>query len=594
MVIYPSRDDSFVDDDDAPIAQLPQHAVDMQFLCHSFLNSLEKYFGDLSNQPKTLGMIVTTTEDVLISLRDARLFALAVSKLTRVSQRVMLSRLVEIIHKGLQSYQAFENGDTGVIARGITLCASLADMLSSFDLGPLLSKEVEATSYPMPRLKKQPHHPAIDENNQSPAIFHKEYFQSIFNAWQSPILPIRNDAARDVFKDRNDYKMMASAIITALTFGFESATNDGCHLLFSSWNAAAKLPSWTSLSWGNGDNNDSESATVVNTLSAVERIMKLRVEMCELHKLMQAGDTTFQDYHDEAVRMRTGQSKTMSHRRNETLLRGLCSAETTLSSLTIEIGEKFPIASTMTLSLASFAYYEALPLFVSFIISMHTRPAENDMGLALRLKVQRMASSSPSRGSLPRNSTDRFSEESDLEIYNTTAGGGGLSRMNALTRLHEACLALGAAPCHPDWLDANCRLRNGILPFVAVDSANRALSSLTKFGMEVWRSYYGTMQLVLRTLNQTDNSLQGGDSVALQLFFAQQQHPADLSESFYSHVASLCGMNDSLISLSLFPMSSKQCLAGDALVTTSAHRILGADFFKSGKVFMGERRANGQ
>jgi len=34
----------------------------------------------------------------------------------------------------------------------------------------------------------------------------------------------------------------------------------------------------------------------------------LRVDMCELHKLMQARDTSFQDYHDESVRMRAGQT----------------------------------------------------------------------------------------------------------------------------------------------------------------------------------------------------------------------------------------------------------------------------------------------
>lgn len=592
MVIYHSGDDSFVDDDDVPIAQLPQHAVELQFLCQSFLNSIEKYFGDLSNLPKTSGVVVISTEDVLISLRDARLFTLAISKLTRAGQRFLLARLVGIIHKGLQSYQDFDSGDTsGVIARGLSLFASVADMLSSFDLGPLLSKEVEATTYPMPRLKKQPHHPAIDENNQPPVIFHKEHFQSIFTAWQSPIPPIPNDSARDVFEETSDYEMMASAILTALTFGFETATNDGCHLLFSSWNAAAKLPSWTSQSSWDGPIGP---AYATETLSAVERIMRLRVDMWELHKLMHARQTSFQDYHDEAMRMRAGQSETTSHRRNETLLRGLSGAENMLSVLTIEIGEKLSNPSTMTLSLATFAYYEALPLFVSFIISMHTRPAENDMGLAQRLQVQKMASSSSSRGSLPKNSTDRFAEESDLEIYDSTAGGGGVMRMNALTRLHEACSALGAAPCYPDWLDANCRLRNDILPFVAVDSANRALSSLTKFGMEVWRSYYGAMQLMLRTLNQTENWTQEGDSVALKLLFAQQQQHANLSESFSSQVASLCGMNDSLISLLLFSMSSKQRLSGDALVTTSAHRILGAEFFKSWKVFMGERRANGQ
>jgi hypothetical protein len=573
MVIYSLWDGSSADDE--LVAPFSRQPVELQFLCHSFLKSLEEHLS------KTSGLTATTTEDGLLSLRDARLFTLAVTKLSRFGQKFMLSRLIGIIHRGLQYFQPFDNADSGLIARGISLCTSVADIVVCPDLETFLLNELEATRYPMPRLK-----PQYDDNNETPAIFHKEYFQSIFASWQSPIPPIRIDSSIEVFDDKDDYKMMASTIVLALTVGFQTAKNDGCHLLFSGWNAAAKLSSWTSISW-----DGPASATVVNTLSAVERIMRLRVDMCELHKLMQASET-FQDYHNESARG-AGQSMSTPHKRHETLLRGLHSAEKVLLSFTAEISEKSHISATVTPSLEAFAFFEALPLFISFIISMHCRPGPNDMNLAQRMQPQKITSASSSRVSQPISSTDRFLEESDLEICNTTSGGSTL-RMNALTRLHEACLELGAAPCYPDWLDSNCRMSNGILPVSAVDSASSALLSLTEFGMKVWRSYLGAMRLVLGSLNQTEISIQGGNSLALQLFFAQQQHPADLTESFYSQVESFCGINGSLLSFMVFSLSSKQCLAGNAFVNTSAHKIPGAEFFKAQKVFMGERRANGQ
>jgi hypothetical protein len=44
--------------------------------------------------------------------------------------------------------------------------------------------------------------------------------------------------------------------------------------------------------------------------------------------------------------------------------------------------------------------------------------------------------------------------------------------------------ALSGAPCHPDWLDTSGKLREHNTPSVALDSADRALLSLTRFGIK--------------------------------------------------------------------------------------------------------------
>jgi len=541
-------------------------SVAIQLLCNAFLNRLGHFIGGLSNPPKISEFIVTTSDEFLLSLRDARLFALAVSILPEVSQKAIMSRLIGILHKGMQLYHVYNNGETGFIARAIILCACIVDLVLRPDLAKLLVKEVEASNYSLPRLKVQDQ----SEDDQTRAIFSNESFQSIFAVWQSPLCPntgssfeMLSNPVSQVIENKNDDKAMSAVILMAFTLGFESASNDGCHLLLSAWNAAAKLSSWRSQTW-----DGPTSATVLKSLSVEERIMKTRVDMCELHNLDDPS------YNDSAS----------PHRRKENLLRGLSSAEKMLAFLIKEAGKKSLVTSAM------FAYYEALPIFVSFIISMHCRPGLNDMGFRWEQK-----GASSSRGSPPKTSRDRFLVDSDLEIYDTTTAGGSISRMNALTRLHEACLVIGAAPCYPDWLDTNCRLRNDILPSVAVDSANRALLSLTALGMEIWKSYLDAMRQVLDVLNQAGNTtIKGGESIAVQLFFAQQKHPTDLSESYYSKVASLCGIDASVYSTLFISLSSEQRLAGDALVANSAHQILGANLFKSWKVFPGERRANGQ
>jgi hypothetical protein len=57
---------------------------------------------------------------------------------------------------------------------------------------------------------------------------------------------------------------------------------------------------------------------------------------------------------------------------------------------------------------------------------------------------------------------------------------------------------------------------------------------------------------------------------ALCFFIAQQRHPSELSNSFYSKVASSCQTNRVLFKLLVLSLSSQSFLSGSELVTTMA------------------------
>lgn len=576
---------------------------ELLFLCQSFFNSMEDFIaGNSSIQPPNPGVATTLTisEDVPISLRDARLFAVAVTRLRRDDQKAMLVALIDVLHGGLQQLQstgadAFaSNGDLShMFARGITLCAALVDVVSnSPDLQLPLSMELESTGYGIPKLKMRP-----VATNRHP-VYNKEVFQGLFADWQSPSVPYHPAGMSTMeMLEGAVYEKLGALLQRSLAEGFQASPHDGCHLLFSSWNAAAKLSSWTALGWdGPAPVSTSEKQ------SSVDRLLRLREDMCGLHDLVHFPFTC----PPESLLLKMIQSKVASsHRRSdEAILSGLSSAEKMLEFLSREIGKARSEPPTNLPTTADFVYYEALPMYVSFLMSVHTRPGMSDMGLSHRIQTSRSAQQRRARKT---SSTGRApsSEESDLEVDEVTADD--IVRRNALNRLHEACLALGAAPCHPDWLDAACRMGGKLVPSIAVDSAAGALSALTKFGTAALGRYFEEMRQVLGAPQGAEGSSSmrrgGGEapsglsSLALQLCVAQQRMPPGRSDAFYMHVASFCQVNSSILKLLLDNLPSwgqQQYLAGSELAANSAQRIKGANFTKPRKVVPGEHRANGQ
>ena len=115
-------------------------------------------------------------------------------------------------------------------------------------------------------------------------------------------------------------------------------------------------------------------------------------------------------------------------------------------------------------------------------------------------------------------------------------------------KVYSGRLVLAAAPCHPDWLDTQCKLHRSIGPSVATNKAQAALSSLTNFGLAVWKQYFQSMLSLLSALDtssdddsmEVDGKMSKAErySLAIQLYH-QAQNPSHLTDSFFKHVSTV-------------------------------------------------------
>jgi len=588
-------------------------APELEFLCNSFLNSLE-VSNSLAKVCPTSVETLAISDCVSLSLRDARLFALATTRLPVNSQRGILSRLITILNTGLSDNPNNKLMSCSHVAgRALSLCASLVDIVACSDLHKLLREEVEKTNYSISRLKQQSTTSSA-KSSQSSTLISQDMFQSLFENWSSPSVPaatinttqmiLENSGARG----NPDQLLLFSTILSALIMGVSTCTSDGCHLLFSAWNAAGKLSSWTSKS-SPGPVKLSDAIE----MSSMERIVRLREDMSEIYQLMGTSSQSAGQADTLLLKVMFTKSSNYSSQPSAALFAGLDYANQMLAHLA-------KTSSPTSTNVSTFAYYEALPLYISFLMSMQTRPGSNDMSLTHRL--QKISTTSSSRanhqvGSSSSNSSrngiaQQFVEESDIDTRDTggshssTGGSGSIVRINALTRLHEACSSLGAAPCHPDWLDTQCKLHRSIGPSVATNKAQAALSSLTNFGLAVWKQYFQSMLSLLSALDtssdddsmEVDGKMSKAErySLAIQLYHAQAQNPSHLTDSFFKHVSTVCKVDLSLYKLLINTVTNddQKNVGGAALATTSPQLILGANYHKQQKVFGGEHRANQQ
>ena len=404
--------------------------ADLMFLCESFLNSLEAHTAQVSQPSSTdsasTSILLSRTDTALISLRDARLFAVAITKLNRDGQKDMLARCIGILHSFVSSFES--SRDSSVFARAITLCCTLVDLISSPDLKSSLFAALESSGYKIPCLIEITPPLSATSLNQN-SVWSKDIFQNLLADWQSPSIPYSTStiSSTEMILQEDNYKQVESLLTSALELGVQVSKLDGCHLLFSSWNAMGKLPAWTAKSWPGPCN-----ATLVKKSSEVNRLIRLREDMCEVHHLMTLMNASSlgsqSQQQPDTLLMKVAQSKISSYYRSnasEALLNGLSNSQKVLGYCTLDIGKK---DQSQTPSLAEFAYYEALPLYISFLMSMHTRPGANDFGRMHRL-----------HRSPPRSRTARgpyFSDEDTVD-FDSSDSNVGIVRRNALNRLHE-------------------------------------------------------------------------------------------------------------------------------------------------------------
>jgi hypothetical protein len=267
-------------------------------------------------------------------------------------------------------------------------------------------------------------------------------FMGLFDDINSPSVPANGVTLAEMLSDAT-FEKMNELVKLSLEIGFEVSPLDGGHLLFSAWNAAGKLCSWTSVCW-----EGPSTAATAKKQDVLERLICLRDDLCEVRHLFNRNEPL---PHQQTLLEKTTSGKRGRCRPSEALISGITSSEQMFKHVLSELRASNDTTVVEVPTLPTFAYLEALPVYLSFLISMHSRPGSNNFSSIHRFSKSHIQRNKPSSSYTNEDVLDELpSDDSDFESFES---GGQSLRNRALGRLHNACASLGAAPCYPDWLD---------------------------------------------------------------------------------------------------------------------------------------------
>ena len=265
-------------------------------------------------------------------------------------------------------------------------------------------------------------------------------YMGLFDDSNSPSVPATGISSSTTLSEV-EFKQLAKLVKSSLQLGFELSSVDGCHLLFSSWNSSGKLCSWTSLSW-----EGPRTSVAIEKEDILDRLISLRDELCEISHLFKNEPLSC----EQSLLEKTTANKGGHCRPSEALVSGIITTEHMIKRVASEITTTDFLSKIETSSLPMFAYLEALPVFLSFLMSMHTKAGSNNFSYKHRFSKLHVKRSK--LGYKDEEVLDEFPPD-DSDYESTLESGGGSLKIRALKRLHDACASLGAAPCWPDWLD---------------------------------------------------------------------------------------------------------------------------------------------
>ena len=276
----------------------------------------------------------------------------------------------------------------------------------------------------------------------------------LFGDCNSPSVPSSDVSSFAMMLSDSEFEKIFELVKSSIKLGFEVSVMDRCHLLFSAWNASSKLSSWTPICW-----EGPSTASAIKKQDFIDRLINLRDDMCEVWCLFNKSRVSSQQ---QTLLEKSTSSKTGRCRPREALISGITSSEQMIRHVTSEL-----LASDNSkpdaVPIPTFAYIEALPVYLSFLICMHTKPGPNNFSSLHRF--------SRSHAHVETNTTSsNYTEDDVLDEFQsdgsdpeTSEIGEQSLRTRALERLHNVCMSLGAAPCWPDWLDS----RYAIIYFLA-------------------------------------------------------------------------------------------------------------------------------
>ena len=547
-----------------PLPKTVKDAAPERRICDRFVEAISEALQDLSSVSKCADDFY-----VPLSLDDSRMFLLALLRIPKKEQTKIMAKLVDNIHDGVvegsfdftEGKSAEERAaSSGFLARLITVAVAAVDSIrAGRHLLETLRMQTGSEHYHIPAGLYD------DFTNKEDWYGRSKSFLSLYGDWEQSGVPVPDviDGTEPMVKASIN-KLIASFMVL-FDRSFVSAKDDHCQLLFSAWNALAECSVWDLKA-----PMPLESLTSGDTAPHARSLIEMRQDMCAIYKRIIGTSESHPDtmlFRGLTKKADTGKFRTMSV---STMLK-------TAVQFAVDITDK-AVASLVaddcpasTSSSAALCAYEGVAAYISFLMAMHTKPGKtvnSYFGDDKLQKVGRRKGSGMSDSIEDAGSSDESDYDEDEEDE---------AKMVVLSKLNEACQAIGAAPVHPDWLDHSVRIRPGISPSEAAEAAKTALASLSKLAnaARIHQEKALRQSLALSSTNKRPDGKDAQNDAALALRMQRSVQDEDSSRS--SAIAETLGMDSALLSSlnDLSCSSSNDATVRETWCTNSAQQIRG-------------------
>jgi hypothetical protein len=347
------------------------------------------------------------------------------------------------------------------------------------------------------------------------------------------------------------------------------APEDKCLLLFAAWNASGKLCAIGPKSWGGPSTLEDFSK-----ISIPLKLFRIRDDVCNLYQEFDLCEKSVPDtFLSKQLKRKEEKNgeKVGSTSGSKGILQLRCALSSSLDILKDMLNSSVCDKNHRTSS-SDFAMFETSVAYTSFLISMFTTSG-TDFLSAIIPRDKNSEDRKRKGSSISADSYDDDASEDSVESesgYNDFDDDDDDAKSDGISRFHEICEELGAAPIHPDWLDINCRLRAGIAKSTAVEVAELALRVLTDFGSNVFNRYVQSLNAVL-----CNDKSETSESVSPFHIVNSMVHGIP-SAGWHEAVGDLYNIDTNMVALFETGLPCKNIsVVKEAWAPNSAHRIRG-------------------
>jgi len=563
------------------------------FVVQGFITELELVLKDLSparTTTKNPGKF-TVAEYTAVSLHDARIFLAAFARLSPEMQTSSFEALLLPVERCLTRLLGGNVDDGSVsgdrviasfLARIVTLC------VNTYVMSRFGSNARDALYRVMTKNGSDLIPPLLSSTQW---FFDDEAFVGVFDDWQDSELPTIGVPA-DIAAQKGGETTLQGVLELAFSFGFVTAKIDRCHLLYAAWNALGKGDLWNAI-----PSKVQQITQLPENLPTV--LLQLRDDISVVHRLALRASGLFHPTStlSKAIDLKDSGTKEQSQQTLKSEVgRQLRAMITKASRLVDKLVERYiPSDGTMDQHIPPevFCIFEACAAYISFAVASYTKPRSDFFSSTMLFMTERAV----------RNRDRGYSTDSEMH----SDGGGSEESNDALVetmeRFQDVCDSVGAAPAHPDWLDKECRLWEGVTAGEAAEAALEAQACLTKLlSIGMARSLLSDQ----RALQKTSSPGQADLAVlASQLWWLRQFAPdGDIygkgDRKYNADIGEICEIDPDVVEIawSASYVGSRQ-VAKECWQAHSAQRVLGRyqDIFRNrlvGEVESAELRASGE